>query len=68
MSAWTCPYDLNGVCQKVMGAACNPGMRGCILEGKVKFASEEKQEPPKPIKAQPAEKKPAPPPKRRLPF
>ncbi len=51
MSSWSCPYDLNGICQKVSGAVCNPGMRGCILEGQVRFANEEKSVPPKPVKA-----------------
>lgn len=55
MSSWSCPYDLNGICQKVSGAVCNPGMRGCILEGQVRFANEEKSVPPKPVKAATAE-------------
>lgn len=67
MSAWSCPHDLNGVCQKVAGAACDPGMRGCVLHGKVRFASEAKNQPRKPVKSEPS---PAamPAPKRRLPF
>ena len=68
--AWSCPHDLDGVCQRVQGAVCEPGMRGCVLEGKVRFAREEMNLPRKPVKAvaAPAEKKPALPPKRRLPF
>ncbi|MCC4114605.1 hypothetical protein LLG90_04480 [Aromatoleum toluclasticum] len=68
--AWSCPHDLDGVCQRVQGAVCAPGMRGCVLEGKVRFAREEMNLPRKPVKAvkpEPA-KKPAQPPKRRLPF
>lgn len=68
--AWSCPHDLDGVCQRVQGAVCEPGMRGCVLEGKVRFAREEMNLPRKPVKAvkpEPA-KKPAQPPKRRLPF
>jgi hypothetical protein len=66
MSSWSCPHDLNGVCQLVQGAACDPGMRGCVLHGKVRFASEDKNQVRKPAKAAPAA--PPPPPKRRLPF
>ena len=70
MSAWSCPHDLDGVCQKVYGARCDPGMRGCVLFGKYKFASEEKNSVRKPVKAGP---KPEPAaqiqaPKRRVPF
>lgn len=67
MSSWSCPHDLNGVCQLVQGAACDPGMRGCVLHGKVRFASEEKNAPRKPVKAESAAS-PSQTPKRRLPF
>lgn len=73
MSAWSCPHDLNGICQRVRGAICEPGMRGCELEGKVRFAREEMNQPRKPVKA-PAvtperkESRPAAAPRRRLPF
>lgn len=67
--AWGCPHDLDGVCLRVQGAVCEPGMRGCVLEGKVRFAREEMNQPRKPVKAAAqADKKPAQPPKRRLPF
>ncbi len=75
MSAWSCPHDLNGICQRVRGAICEPGMRGCELEGKVRFAREEMNQPRKPVKAPaPAatperkESRPAAAPRRRLPF
>ncbi len=73
MSAWSCPHDLNGLCQRVRGAICEPGMRGCELEGKVRFAREELNEPRKPVKAPVAATvartaKPTIPPRRRLPF
>lgn len=71
MSAWSCPHDLDGVCQRVSGAVCAPGMRGCVLEGKVRFARDESNQPRKPVKAAPAparSTKPAAAPKRRLPF
>lgn len=74
MSSWSCPHDLNGVCQLVQGAACDPGMRGCVLHGKVRFASAEQNAVRKPVPSAvegPAKAKapaPAAPPKRRLPF
>lgn len=70
MSAWSCPHDLNGICQRVQGAVCDPGMRGCELEGKVRFARDDKNVRRKPVKAVAVEepKKQEPAPKRRLPF
>ncbi|TVO66871.1 hypothetical protein [Denitromonas ohlonensis] len=69
MSAWSCPHDLNGICQRVKGAQCEPGMRGCELEGKVRFARGEMNQPRKPVKAKAVEAKPAAMvPKRRVPF
>jgi len=35
--SWGCPHELDGLCQKVNGALCEPGMRGCVLDGKVTF-------------------------------
>lgn len=72
-SAWSCPHDANGICQRVQGAVCDPGMRGCELEGKVRFASERRNAAPKPVKAPPALEREAEPtarpkPRRRLPF
>lgn len=70
MSAWGCPHEVEGVCQHVHGAVCSPGMRGCVLEGKVRFALDEMNLPRKPVKADvpaPAEKTSARP-RRRLPF
>ena len=37
MSSWSCSHEVNGTCQKVDGAYCRPGMKGCILSGKVTF-------------------------------
>ncbi|WP_323003262.1 hypothetical protein [Denitromonas sp.] len=67
-SAWSCPHDLNGICQRVKGAVCEPGMRGCELEGKVRFARDAMNAPRKPVKAQPAPDRKAPAPRRRVPF
>jgi hypothetical protein len=60
MSSWGCPNDLNGICQLVRGAACDPGMRGCVLHGKVRFASAEQNQERKPQKAPPPEVEPTP--------
>lgn len=74
MSAWSCPHDLNGICQRVRGAICSPGMRGCELEGKVRFAREELNQPRKPVKASAVAPEPvrkanaSAAPRRRLPF
>jgi len=38
VTGWGCRHEVNGVCQRVDGALCRPGMRGCILVGKVTFA------------------------------
>ncbi len=37
MSSWSCRHEASGICRKVDGAYCRPGMKGCILVGKVKF-------------------------------
>ncbi|MCB1958456.1 MAG: hypothetical protein KDG55_22500 [Rhodocyclaceae bacterium] len=68
MSAWSCPHDLEGVCQKVAGARCDPGMRGCVLEGQVRFANPEANTVRKPQRATRPEPETPPPPRRRLPF
>lgn len=72
MSNWGCPHDANGICQRVQGAVCAPGMRGCELEGKVRFANPELNLPRKPVRAEPTsppdELKQPHKPRRRLPF
>lgn len=37
MSSWSCRYEDTGICRRVDGAYCRPGMKGCVLVGKVKF-------------------------------
>jgi hypothetical protein len=37
VSGWSCPHDVNGICDKVRGAYCRPGMKGCVLAGQVEF-------------------------------
>jgi starch phosphorylase len=37
MTGWSCRHELDGICQKLDGAFCRPGMKGCVLSGKVTF-------------------------------
>jgi hypothetical protein len=37
MSSWGCPHEVEGQCERVNGAYCLPGMKGCVLYGKVEF-------------------------------
>ena len=39
--SWDCPNETNGTCMRVDGAYCHPGMKGCILAGKVQFPTGE---------------------------
>lgn len=68
MSAWSCPHDLAGVCQKVSGARCDPGMRGCVLHGKVRFADPAANATRKPQRADPPAPVTPSAPRRKLPF
>ncbi len=36
MSGWSCAHEVDGMCTKVRGFACDPTMKGCVLYGKVK--------------------------------
>ncbi|MBF0355602.1 MAG: hypothetical protein HQL43_10250 [Alphaproteobacteria bacterium] len=45
MSGWGCPHESKGQCEKVKGKDCSPGMRGCILHGRFRFVSPEKNAP-----------------------
>jgi len=40
VSSWSCPHEVDGVCQKVRGALCDPGMLGCVLQGRVERLGE----------------------------
>jgi hypothetical protein len=40
MSSWGCPHEVDGVCQRVRGALCHPGMIGCVVQGKVEILGE----------------------------
>lgn len=70
MTAWSCPHDIGGICQRVQGAMCDPGMRGCVLHGKVVFAKDEMNLPRKPVVAEKPKKGPGKTQtaRRRLPF
>jgi hypothetical protein len=37
VTGWSCRYEVTGSCQRVDGAYCRPGMKGCVLVGKVTF-------------------------------
>jgi hypothetical protein len=52
MSSWSCPHDLDNICQRVQGARCDPGMRGCVLHGRFRFANQESGGARKPVKAE----------------
>jgi hypothetical protein len=45
MGAWGCPHELAGLCQRVKGLACDPGMKGCILHGRFVWSNEAKNRP-----------------------
>ena len=40
--SWGCPHETNGLCSKVNNLPCNPGMKGCTLAGRFRFANEDK--------------------------
>jgi hypothetical protein len=37
---WSCPHDRDGLCH-IIKEECDPGHKGCVLYGKVKFSSQE---------------------------
>ncbi|ROR34583.1 hypothetical protein [Inmirania thermothiophila] len=45
MGAWGCPHESGGRCMRVNGIPCDPGMKGCILYGRVTFSKAEKNPP-----------------------
>ena len=48
MGSWSCPHELNGMCQRVNRVACDPGMKGCILYGRFVFSNPAKNRHAKP--------------------
>ncbi len=47
MGGWGCPHEVAGKCQKVLNLPCDPGMKGCVLAGRFRFADERKNRPKK---------------------
>ncbi len=45
MSGWGCPHEANGMCQRVPGEHCDPGMKGCVLFGRFVFSDPAKNRP-----------------------
>ena len=39
MGSWGCPHEVNGVCLHVKSLPCDPGMKGCVLYGRVTFSN-----------------------------
>ena len=39
---WGCPHEVNDHCLKINNLPCNPGMKGCELAGRFRFADESK--------------------------
>ncbi|MDP2880202.1 MAG: hypothetical protein Q8N89_01310 [Azonexus sp.] len=39
---WGCPHEVNDRCLKINNLPCNPGMKGCELAGRYRFADESK--------------------------
>lgn len=47
MSGWGCVHEVDGVCSRVAGRPCDPGMKGCVLAGRFRFSNETKNRPPR---------------------
>jgi hypothetical protein len=45
MSGWGCPHEDKDACTRLHGKPCDPGMRGCILHGRFRFANDDKNRP-----------------------
>lgn len=41
---WGCPHEVNDRCLKINNLPCDPGMKGCELYGRYRFADENKNE------------------------
>lgn len=54
MGGWGCPHEVDDKCTLIKNLPCDPGMKGCVLHGRVTFADPAKNRPKK------EEKKPSP--------
>lgn len=62
MGSWGCPHEFKGVCLKVKELPCDPGMKGCVLYGRVVFSNPAKNPPARPgTRNKPEAKQPDPP-------
>ena len=41
---WGCPHEVADRCTKINNLPCDPGMKGCELYGRFRFADESKNE------------------------
>lgn len=41
---WGCPHEIGDRCGKVNNLPCDPGMKGCVLAGRFRFANDDKNE------------------------
>ena len=42
MSAWGCPHESKGICDRLGGVDCDPGRKGCVLHGRYRFSNDAK--------------------------
>jgi hypothetical protein len=47
MGGWGCPHEVDNKCQRVNDLPCDPGMKGCVLFGRFRFADDSKNRPKK---------------------
>jgi len=40
MSTWSCPHQTSTYDCLRVGTTCHPGMKGCVLRGKVRFVGD----------------------------
>lgn len=53
MGGWDCPHKVEAKCTLVKNLPCDPGMKGCVLYGRVRFADPAKNPPKKKEKKPP---------------
>ncbi|QWT47717.1 hypothetical protein [Azospira inquinata] len=50
---WGCPHEVDDRCTRIKGLPCDPGMKGCVLYGRFRFANDDKNRPPRPAQPVP---------------